>query len=91
MTPNVESLTAWVRRHPAQVGRAWISSRPRRGVLELDRNVRAGQPQTRVVIRTTGFPDVVVYDRLIAAGGVEIKVGNKYVDARDILTAMVTP
>lgn len=89
MTPNVENLTAWVRAHPAQIGRAWISSRPRRGTLELDRNVRAGQAQTRVVVRTPRKPDVVISDRLIAAGGVEIKVANRYVDARDILTAMV--
>lgn len=90
MTPNVESLTGWVRAHPGEAARAWISTVPRRGVLELDRNVRAGQAQTRVVVRTAGGPDVILSDRLIAAGGVEIKVRGRYVDAREILTAVTS-
>jgi hypothetical protein len=82
---DVAGLTVWVRDHPARVARAWVGGRARRGVLRLDRNIRAGKPQTRVVVREPGQPDVVLYNRLIEQGGVEIKVGRRYVDVRDVL------
>lgn len=89
MTANVEGLLVWVRAHPGATARATLSGGPpRRGVLELDRNMRAGQVQTRVVVRTDGKPDVVLSDGLIGKGAVEIRVGRRYVDARDVLAGL---
>lgn len=90
MTANVEGLTAYVRgrqgrSHHALVARARVAGVERRGTLEIDRNIRAGRAQTRVVLRSGIDSDVVLYDRLIAAGHLEIKVGRRYVDARDVL------
>jgi hypothetical protein len=95
VTANVEGLTAYVRArqgrsHHALIARARVSGVERRGTLEIDRNIRAGRPQTRVVLRPAVSPDVVLSDRLIAGGAVEIKVGRRYLNARDVLAGVTT-
>lgn len=90
MTADIAGLTEYVRAHPSPLARAWVGRSPRRGVLAIDANIRAGQRQTRVVLRAGGQPDVVLYDRLIAAGDVEIKVGRRFVDVRDLLPGAAT-
>ena len=87
MSADVVGLTKLVRARGVLVARAWIGGKARRGTLAIDANIRAGKTQTRVVIRASGQPDVVLYDRLIAAGGVEIKVGHRYVEASELLAS----
>lgn len=86
MTANVEGLTAYVLSgQTALASRVTISGRVCRGTLGINRVRRAGHTQTRVVLRQDGGQTVVLYDRLIAAGQLEIRVGRRYVDARKVL------